>query len=50
MMIYISPGLVFQYKFNCDVYFGIELTILGNFFVLYVCSDYVIQRLKSCNV
>jgi hypothetical protein len=35
--VYISPGPVFQCEFNCDVYFGIKLTILGNFFVLYVC-------------
>ena len=33
--VYISPGPVFQCEFNHDVYFGIKLSILGNFFVSY---------------
>jgi hypothetical protein len=33
---YICPGLVFQYKFNCGVYFGIGLTKKGKLLVLYV--------------
>jgi hypothetical protein len=33
---YICPGLIFQYKFNGGVYFGIGLTKKGNLLVLYV--------------
>ena len=37
IMIYTPTGPIFRCESNGDVYFGIGLTILGNFFVLYVC-------------
>jgi hypothetical protein len=44
MMIYIPPGLVFQYGFNRDVHVSIGLTILGNLSVSVLHDDLYTSR------